>query len=67
MDDLHDDDDRTPARVRVPVDGVKQRLGDGLKEVFGRAVQGLSVSSCYASSNIEMRRLEGRYLQIWLP
>jgi hypothetical protein len=31
MGDLHDDDDRTPARVCIPVDGVEQRLGDGLK------------------------------------
>jgi hypothetical protein len=31
MDDLHDDDSRTSARIRVPVDGVEERLGDGLK------------------------------------
>jgi hypothetical protein len=40
MDDLHDDDDRTPARVRVSVDGVEQRVGYGLKGVFGRAASG---------------------------
>jgi hypothetical protein len=40
MDDLHDDDDRTPARVHLPVDGVKEHLRDGLKQDFWRAVPG---------------------------
>jgi hypothetical protein len=37
MKDLHDNDDRAPARVDVPVDGVEERLGDGLEEIFGQA------------------------------
>jgi hypothetical protein len=38
MVDLQGNGDRSPARVRVPVDGVEERLGDGLEQVFGRAV-----------------------------
>jgi hypothetical protein len=36
MENLHDNDDRIPALVRFPVNGVEQCLGNGLEEVFGR-------------------------------
>jgi hypothetical protein len=64
MEDLHDDDSRAPARVRVPVDGVEERLGDGLKLVFRRAVPGCPLALVTLDSRSKMRedpRWDGTY------